>query len=62
MEVFIMVVDKDKNTQVLVTISFGLLKKVEQYWHNKKLKNRTEAIRQLIIKGLQAEGEDTAGN
>ena len=46
-------IDKDKNVQVLITIPIGLLKEIEDYWHKNKIKNRTEAIRELIIKGLE---------
>lgn len=48
-----MAIDKDKNVQLLITIPIELLKEVEAYWHEKKIKNRTEAIRELIIKGLE---------
>lgn len=50
-----MAIDKDKNTQILVTFPNDLLEEIEQYWHENKLMNRNEAIRQLIIKGLEAE-------
>ena len=49
-----MAVDKDKNTQVLVTFPIDLLKEVEKYWHLKSLKNRNEAIRELVKKGLES--------
>lgn len=48
-----MAIDKDKNAQVLITIPLELLKEIENYWHENKIKNRTEAIRELIIKGLE---------
>ena len=48
-----MAIDKDKNVQVLITIPLELLKDIEDYWHENKIKNRTEAIRELIIKGLE---------
>ena len=47
-----MAIDKNKNTQVLVTLPNELLKQIEDYWHANKLKNRTEAIRKLIKIGL----------
>lgn len=47
-----MVVDKKKNTQVLVTIPHDLLEEIETYWHEKRLQNRNETIRELIKKGL----------
>ncbi len=43
-----MAVDKEKNTQVLVTIPNDMLEQIESYWHKNKLKNRNEAIRELI--------------
>lgn len=48
-----MTVDKEKNVQVLVTFPRDLLEKIEAYWHDNKLKNRNEAIRQLVELGLQ---------
>ncbi|MFK9119155.1 ribbon-helix-helix domain-containing protein [Peribacillus frigoritolerans] len=47
-----MAIDKTKNTQVLVTFPNDVLEKIEDYWHDNKLKNRNEAIRELVIKGL----------
>ncbi|KAF6565464.1 hypothetical protein G9G63_09920 [Paenibacillus sp. EKM202P] len=48
-----MAIDKDKNTQVLVTFPNDLLDEVELFWHENKLKNRSEAIRKLIEIGLE---------
>jgi len=48
-----MAVDKDKNTQVLATFPNDMLAKIEKYWHDNKLKNRNEAIRQLISIALE---------
>lgn len=53
-----MAVDNKKNTQVLVSFPNELLKKIEEYWHGKGLKNRNEAIRELVVKGLAYEKED----
>lgn len=53
-----MAVDKDKNTQILVTFPNDLLEEIEQYWHDKKLMNRNEAIRQLISAGLKQEVQE----
>jgi metal-responsive CopG/Arc/MetJ family transcriptional regulator len=47
-----MAVDKDKNTQVLVTFPNDMMDEIEKYWHDNKLKNRNEAIRELVKKGL----------
>lgn len=48
-----MAIDKEKNVQVLITIPLELLKEIEAYWHENKINNRTEAIRKLIISGLE---------
>jgi len=46
-------VDKDKNTQVLVTFPNEMLDEIKEFWHNEKLSNRNVAIRTLITKGLE---------
>jgi metal-responsive CopG/Arc/MetJ family transcriptional regulator len=48
-----MAVDKTKNTQILVTFPNELLEQIEKYWHENKLKNRNEAIRELVQIGLE---------
>lgn len=48
-----MAVDKEKNTQILVTFPNELVELIENHFHNMKLKNRSEAIRDLVIKGLK---------
>ena len=48
-----MTIDKEKNKQILLTLPNDLAEKVERYWHEKKLKNRNEAIRELISRGLE---------
>jgi metal-responsive CopG/Arc/MetJ family transcriptional regulator len=50
-----MAVDKTKNTQVLVTFPNELVEEIETFWHKKALKNRNEAIRELVQKGLKKE-------
>jgi metal-responsive CopG/Arc/MetJ family transcriptional regulator len=50
-----MAVDKEKNTQILVTFPNEIVAEIEEYWHDNKLKNRNEAIRELVIKGLKKE-------
>lgn len=49
-----MAVDKEKNTQILVTFPRELVDRIETYWHENKLTNRNEAIRELIRKGLDS--------
>ncbi|WP_176550972.1 ribbon-helix-helix domain-containing protein [Bacillus sp. AFS040349] len=50
-----MAVDKTKNTQILVTFPNELVEEIEKYWHLNKFKNRNEAIRNLVQKGLKKE-------
>ncbi|MBV6708570.1 ribbon-helix-helix domain-containing protein [Bacillus thuringiensis] len=47
-----MAVNKDKYTQILVTFTKEQVEEIENYWHENKLKNRNEAIRQIVDKGL----------
>jgi metal-responsive CopG/Arc/MetJ family transcriptional regulator len=49
-----MAVDKTKNTQILVTFPNMIVEEIEKYWHENKLKNRNEAIRELIQLGLKS--------
>ncbi|HDR7761557.1 TPA: hypothetical protein QCY16_005244 [Bacillus cereus] len=48
-----MAVNKDKYTQILVTFTKEQVEEIENYWHKNKLKNRNEAIRQIVDKGLR---------
>ncbi|MEK4620506.1 hypothetical protein NYE71_31390 [Bacillus sp. FSL K6-0273] len=48
-----MAVNKDKYTQILVTFTKEQVEQIENYWHENKLKNRNEAIRQIVDKGLR---------
>ena len=50
-----MTVDKKKNTQILVTFPKDLLDDIEEYWHEKKIANRSESIRKLVKLGLEKE-------
>ena len=50
-----MAIDKSKNTQVLVTFPNEIFEEIEKHWHKNSLKNRNEAIRQLVNKGLEKE-------
>ncbi|MBJ7997575.1 ribbon-helix-helix domain-containing protein (plasmid) [Bacillus mycoides] len=47
-----MAVNKDKYSQILVTFTKEQVEQIENYWHENKLKNRNEAIRQIVDKGL----------
>jgi len=46
-------IDKEKNTQVLVTITRKMLEEIEDFQFGNRIKNRSEAIRILINKGLE---------
>ncbi|MGG3987706.1 ribbon-helix-helix domain-containing protein [Bacillus smithii] len=48
-----MAVDKEKNVQILVTFPKEMVEKIEKFWHENKLKNRNEAIRELVKRGLE---------
>ncbi|SES02467.1 ribbon-helix-helix domain-containing protein [Salipaludibacillus aurantiacus] len=50
-----MAVDKEKHTQILVTFPKDMVSDIEEHWHEHKFKNRNEAIRDLVQKGLQKE-------
>mgnify|MGYP005749492219 CR=1 FL=1 len=50
-----MPIDKSKNTQILVTFPNEIVEEIERYWHDNKLKSRSEAIRQLVEKSLSKE-------
>jgi metal-responsive CopG/Arc/MetJ family transcriptional regulator len=50
-----MAIDKEKNTQILVTFPNKVVEEIERYWHDNKLKNRSETIRELVKKGLKRE-------
>jgi metal-responsive CopG/Arc/MetJ family transcriptional regulator len=52
-----MAVDKEKNTQILVTFPNEMVELIEKYWHLHKLRNRNEAIRELVQIGLE-KGEE----
>lgn len=48
-----MAINKKKNTQVLVTFPNELLEKVEDFRFANRIQNRSEAIRELIRRGLE---------
>lgn len=53
-----MAIDKEKHTQILVTFPKEMLKDIEDFQFKNRVKNRNEAIRQLIEKGLEKEHSD----
>ena len=48
-----MAIDKEKNTQLLVTLSWELKEAIEDYQFSNRLPSRTYAILQLIKLGLE---------
>lgn len=48
-----MSIDKDKNAQVLLTISKELLDQVEDFQFSNRIASRSEALRELIRRGLE---------
>lgn len=48
-----MAIDDSINVQVLLTLPKELLKKIEDYQFENRIKNRSEALRILISKGLE---------
>lgn len=52
-----MAIDKEKNTQILITFPNEMVEKIEEYWHENKLKSRSETIRELVRKSLELEGK-----
>lgn len=53
-----MTINKEKNIQILVTFPKEMVQEIEDYWHNNKLSNRNEAIRELVKKGLEHENDN----
>lgn len=53
-----MAVDKDKNTQILVTMPWELKEEIEDYQFENRIPNRTAAILDLIEKGLAKENKE----
>ena len=43
-----MAVDKTKNHQFLLTVPNDMLEQIDEYWHENKLKNRNDAVRDLL--------------
>lgn len=50
-----MAVNKSKNTQILVSFPNEMVEEIEKFWHEKQLKNRNEAIRELVRIALKKE-------
>lgn len=49
-----MAVDENKKTRVLVNFPNEMLELIDKYWHENHIKNRNEAIRELVQKGLDS--------
>ncbi|GIN59398.1 hypothetical protein J8TS2_37170 [Lederbergia ruris] len=50
-----MAVDKENNMQVLVAFPNELLEKVEDFQFANRIQNRSEAVRELIRRGLEGD-------
>ena len=48
-----MAINKDENTQILITLPNELLDEIDNYWHENKLRSRSETIRELLRKSLE---------
>ena len=48
-----MAIDENVNTQILLTLPKELLKLIVDYRFDNRIKNRSEAVRELIFKGLE---------
>lgn len=53
-----MTIDKTRNTPINITFPNDLLKQVEDYRFENRIKNRTQAILELIRKGLEHENDN----
>lgn len=49
-----MAINKKKNKQVLITLTHEMIKEIEFYKELNSIKNTSEAIRNLIKKGLES--------
>lgn len=52
---YLMPINKNKHTSVLVNFPDHLIEKIETYQHQNKIKSRTKAIIKLTEKALQKE-------
>ncbi|MNC15660.1 HNH endonuclease [compost metagenome] len=46
-------IDKNRFSQILMTFPNEMVEEIEAFWHDEKIKNRSEAIRELVVRGLQ---------
>ncbi|WP_214797666.1 ribbon-helix-helix domain-containing protein [Exiguobacterium sp. s5] len=56
-----MAIDKTKNSQILITLPNEMVERIESYWHDQKLKSRSEAIRTLIENALDEQQKERPG-
>lgn len=45
----------DETVRISLTLQTTLLAEIEDYWHKEKIANRTQAIQDLIKKGIESE-------
>ena len=48
-----------KEIKLSFTVNEEVAKKIDKYWHSRRLANRTEALRQLVVQALKYEKFDT---
>lgn len=53
-----MAIDRDKNTQILVTMPWELKEEIEDYQFKNRIPNRTAAILELIEKGIVKDNKE----
>lgn len=53
-----MAIDKDKNTQVLLTLPLEMLKSIEDYQFKNRINNRSEAIRKLLTLAIEQSNQN----
>lgn len=49
-----MAVRKDLNVQFVLTVPNDMNDQIDEFWHEKRLPNRNEGVRELIKLGLEA--------
>ena len=50
----------DDSRKVTHTMPKDLARQVDDYWHDKRLASRSEAIRRLIVRGLEVESQSSS--
>lgn len=50
--------DDGLTERIIIPISKAMAAEIEDYWHGKRLRSKSEAVRRLIQAGLDAHGKD----